>query len=302
MTWTWAPSALPRIRDRMITVHRRGIQRMQRPLPTALVPDPEAVATSLDRTAARLGVAELYWVTPAMTAVALDASGDLPDWPAGDSRPAPSGLLVWSGGLPVLAWAGAPEPAWTINPLGVRTPPLVTVDAILWGARHDVVEVSILTRSGPIREHLHGAWGDADLFPFADLTLDIEQSPVVSGEWSDGLVATIGATWIMMQQPTVATPRLVDVDLDTRGSYRLAGRPQPVVTLVDLRRAVAPDRGDHEPTHREYHHRWMVRGHWRQQPHGPARSLRRPTWVVPHVKGPAGAPLIETEQVMVWRR
>jgi hypothetical protein len=28
----------------------------------------------------------------------------------------------------------------------------------------------------------------------------------------------------------------------------------------------------------------LVRGHWRQQAHGPGRQLRRPTWIAPHVR------------------
>lgn len=41
----------------------------------------------------------------------------------------------------------------------------------------------------------------------------------------------------------------------------------------------------------EWSHRWMVRGHWRDQPCGPGNSLRRLTWIDPHVKGPSDKPL-----------
>ena len=37
--------------------------------------------------------------------------------------------------------------------------------------------------------------------------------------------------------------------------------------------------------------RFIVRGHWRNQTFGPRNSLRRPTWIAPHLKGPEGAPL-----------
>jgi hypothetical protein len=43
---------------------------------------------------------------------------------------------------------------------------------------------------------------------------------------------------------------------------------------------------------RTYRHRWVVRPHWRQQAHGPGRSLRRPVLIPPHVRGPKGAPLL----------
>lgn len=38
--------------------------------------------------------------------------------------------------------------------------------------------------------------------------------------------------------------------------------------------------------------RFMVRGHWRQQPVGPARTQRRLTWIRPYFKGPEIAELI----------
>ena len=44
-------------------------------------------------------------------------------------------------------------------------------------------------------------------------------------------------------------------------------------------------------------HRWVVRGHWRNQPWGPGRELRRPVYILPHIKGPDGAPLIGGERV-----
>ena len=41
----------------------------------------------------------------------------------------------------------------------------------------------------------------------------------------------------------------------------------------------------------EWSHRWMVRGHWRDQPCGPGRASRRLTWIDPYIKGPADKPL-----------
>lgn len=37
------------------------------------------------------------------------------------------------------------------------------------------------------------------------------------------------------------------------------------------------------------HARFMVRGHWRNQPYGPAHALRRQQWIQPHWKGPETA-------------
>lgn len=78
-----------------------------------------------------------------------------------------------------------------------------------------------------------------------------------------------------------------------RGDKRRAQRarmpePQPAIEVV-LRRAKA---GTESARSVDWHHRWIVRGHWRQQPYGPNSALRRPRFIPPYVKGPEGAPLL----------
>lgn len=51
----------------------------------------------------------------------------------------------------------------------------------------------------------------------------------------------------------------------------------------------------------EWSHRWMVGGHWRNQPFGPERAQRRPVWVAPYVKGPADKPLVVKETIKVLK-
>ena len=49
---------------------------------------------------------------------------------------------------------------------------------------------------------------------------------------------------------------------------------------------------------RDYQHRWIVRGHWRQQWY-PSVESHRPIWINAHAKGPDGAPLLGGERVTV---
>lgn len=72
------------------------------------------------------------------------------------------------------------------------------------------------------------------------------------------------------------------------------------VNVIDLRRAVRRDQEAVAEAERNYQHRWIVRGHWRQQAYGPGRSERRNIYIAPHVKGPEGAPMIEREKVYRW--
>lgn len=45
-------------------------------------------------------------------------------------------------------------------------------------------------------------------------------------------------------------------------------------------------------------HRVRVMGHWRQQPYGPGKTLRRPKWIAPFWRGPSYAEMIEKGYVV----
>lgn len=78
-----------------------------------------------------------------------------------------------------------------------------------------------------------------------------------------------------------------------------AGLPGRDVRIIRLRRnAAASSGGGQEGASREWRHRWIVRGHWRNHWY-PSLSDHRPTWIAPYPKGPADAPLIGGEKVNV---
>lgn len=121
------------------------------------------------------------------------------------------------------------------------------------------------------------------------------------------VAARLSAVWLMMGQDLIASRQAAVVDGPVVRAYERAGRDVPEVTLVDLRRrhVTKDDGGPADGTSgsgRAYRHRWVTRGHWRNQAYGPGRTLHRPVWIASHVKGPEGAPLLETEQVFVLRR
>lgn len=71
---------------------------------------------------------------------------------------------------------------------------------------------------------------------------------------------------------------------------------QPTVRVVHLRRAdYSGDRGDmSEGVEFSYSCRFVVQGHWRQQPCGPNHADRRLIYITPFIKGPDNAPLKES--------
>jgi hypothetical protein len=81
---------------------------------------------------------------------------------------------------------------------------------------------------------------------------------------------------------------------------RLAARPksaEPRCWTLKLRRPVQVDAREHlrnylsDISARSITVQTLVRGHWRAQPHGPGRTLRRPVHIEPFWRGPVDAPI-----------
>ena len=107
----------------------------------------------------------------------------------------------------------------------------------------------------------------------------------------------------------VETSPLIQMkDLDTRTKHEIKrakkqGRQDDrsyTVTTIHVTDASQPSTTDpRKPI--EYHHRWIVSGHFRNQPYGPGGSLRRRQWIPPYIKGPASAPLLNRTKILSIR-
>lgn len=118
------------------------------------------------------------------------------------------------------------------------------------------------------------------------------------------------ALWLLSTQPGLASNHLHEVPVRRSKAKRkriAAGKvqePESPVRVIQLRRQPP---GDHDAPERAagartYRHRWTVSGHWRNQAFGPERSLRRPTYINPYLKGPDDAPLLKSERVKAWTK
>lgn len=119
-----------------------------------------------------------------------------------------------------------------------------------------------------------------------------------ASEEDEEFIRTIRAMWLLMQQP-LARDEQVEPDRAARKRLRRAGQEPATVRVIELRRPKTTS--GHGDSDREYHHQWIVRGHWRQHWH-PKRQVHRPVWIAPHIKGPDGAPLIGGEKVYALKR
>lgn len=95
----------------------------------------------------------------------------------------------------------------------------------------------------------------------------------------------------LAEQQTQRTPR------PERRRTARAGLPERDVRVLRLRgsRGAARAVGG---AGREWRHRWVVKGHWRDH-WFPSVQENRPLWISPYVKGPGGAPLLGGDKVTV---
>lgn len=122
------------------------------------------------------------------------------------------------------------------------------------------------------------------------------RSPVPDNEnW----IRTVLAIFMLMNQ-TVTDTREIDVDRKTFKRARRMNLPGRV-TIIHLRR-MEGSRSDHE-SDVEWQHRWVVRGHWRNQPYGSGEDKHyERIWIAPYIKGPEDKPLVVTDKVYALHR
>lgn len=231
----------------------------------------------------------LFHVAEPMVRLAVAAGATLPPYVLrADDLPSRAGVMIFSGRVDELVIraeeregaiiAGA---MWTEDPDGggIWVTPLATDMPLPDGWCH--AQHGSLLPGGP------------RLFPYSDDGVTLKREP----NTFDRIFNALRSAWLLMAQP-LATDTEIHPDRPARRrAARGRYKPSPV-RVIELRRPAHSGAGDGS---REFHHQWIVRGHWRQQWY-PAREVHRPVWIAPHIKGPEGAPLIGGEKVYAWKR
>lgn len=109
------------------------------------------------------------------------------------------------------------------------------------------------------------------------------------------------ACWRLMSQ-TITTVESEDVPRGIRRQAERRGMRDRNVTVVNLRRRSVAGSGGGTPV--EWSHRWLVRGHWRDQRYkgDDGEWFTKPLWIHPHLKGPDDKPLHLREHVYALTR
>lgn len=240
----------------------------------------------------------LYWISSDFTTLAIAAGQELTDFHLShEELPADHGMIVWADPIGEIErpWgvAGVRCMTWTLVPGGIQINSYIqfddadpTVDDVVAVREENGYFMSTNFGSGIPFE----GWNDHE----------ITQEERHRGNF----ILTLLATMFLINQPGVAQVDTGPIDRKLQRSYRRAGRQLPEVKLVDLRRHehAAVETAEQAAERRKISVRFMVRGHWKRQAYGPARSLRRQIYIAPFMKGPDGAPLkVPTPVVKVLR-
>lgn len=246
----------------------------------------------------RLNESHLFHVAADMVELATAASRSIPHFElVPEDLPTKAGLMVFDQIPARLTWpegesVGVRAVCWAPIPNGRDNTLLIT----RYLDRSEVAP--LINRSTVYRNafqepsliYAHGgefiwAFGRNDASPDADSGLR-------------EFVKFMRATWLLMQQPIARESEAEPNRAARKRLIRMGHEPAPV-RVIELRRPKGSS--EHSDSDREYHHQWIVRGHWRQHWH-PKRQVHRPVWIAPHIKGPEGAPLIGGEKVYAWKR
>lgn len=255
----------------------------------------------------RLAHAELYHVTEGMADLVESASRNVPDFSLQqEDLPSPFGLVYYARPIIVGEKSSTPTP----------------IVAMSWG--HWPGRNVGAGKSWPKGGVWVTIYSDADAmvqFGFSEVQRrkSLQMSPLVPmnheiqvpfGEGGtigsrfgdDGSLSTPDAvlrtTWLLMSQ-TISSVEDAHFDRAARRRYAREQKEPPPVRVIGLRNRSHAS-GDSE-SDREYHHQWIVRGHWRKQWY-PSVNDHRPVWIAPHIKGPEGAPLLGGERVYSLKR
>lgn len=304
-----SPRAMPRIRNDLA----KEMKHYRNPFPYAL-------SAENKRYFAEIGTAleesnELWWVSEDMSKLAWDVtmSGTEPEDLSLNELPAPAGIM-WlnGGGGPVLMTKKFPDAQFLAT--GDTPSELMSMNAIIWytptmhipGLELGKTRFMGLTASPNIAADT-AQWNSV-LSPLDLESNEIEffRIPTYVTYYNLKFLAQKMALVVMRlaREEAVGEKTSEMVGGGTSGKKKNRQRRIETVTCASLRKHSYVSDSEREAEARDYSHRWIVRGHMRNQRVGPRNTpggqkhLR--VWIAPYVKGPDDKPLILKDRVQLF--
>lgn len=119
------------------------------------------------------------------------------------------------------------------------------------------------------------------------------------GETSGNAPIAFAQVFIKISGDKICRRRLTPGDRAARKRFQRAIGPVSDVTVITLRREASTTPS--QETDIEWSHRWLVRGHWRNQWY-PSIKQHRKRYVPKYIKGPVDKPLIIKTRVFEFNR
>jgi hypothetical protein len=257
---------------------------------------------------ASLQIAHNFWVAPDMVSVAATAQKTMPDEDILlEEPPAPHGFLLLGRPFPLLC--GDPECSEEHPFVGLHWRPTHRTLPANNYAKEQNDNGLLLQWFGLAVDEQERAFFGSPVVPVATATFLPAGRPLVTSysvelgamrPMTAELCRYARAMWTLMQQPLAAVGE-IEPDRAQRRRLQKSNQPPGPVVIVTLRRRSHPSDNQSDPAQIEWSHRWMVRGHWRNQWH-PRLAVHRAIWINEHIKGPDDQPLELKDKVITWRR
>lgn len=259
---------------------------------------------------------EMWWVSEDMSKLAWDVtmSGTEPEDLSDHELPAPAGIM-WlnGGGGPVLMNKMLPEKDFLRT--GNTDSELMSINAIIWYTPTIAIPgldvgkprfMGLTASPGIVRDT---AQWNAIVSPMDLESNEIEyhRIPTYVTYYNLKFLPRKMALVVMrLAREETLGEKTIETVGSGAGGNKKKNRSRPIahITCASLRRQRYLSDAEREAEARDYSHRWIVRGHMRNQPVGPRNAkggqkhLR--VWIAPYVKGPEDKPLVLKDRVQLF--
>lgn len=296
----WTPHDLPFIAEKAV----RGYRDLAAFWEHQDYPDALTIAANNNDSASMLETSSLTWLDQDMCDLIDGMWSDVPDWTPAACLPDTQGVMAFEHPIFTAPYESIHDD--TTHPVPVR--------AVGWRVDGVALRLTAWSWATDIPARLRSPLrAPLELEELLALTLPMEA--IVDGtqvihqagttpndqafdDAALAMQAIVGATWLVMSQPKMVTDTPLTMRVKKRQPH---GQTVKAPVRISVRSLATTPRRTAESTGRKATSRWWVRGHWRQQPWGKNRALRKPIFIAPHTAGNPDAPIDNAPKVQVWR-